>query len=288
MPAEPTDHTMPSLAVRARVVHFRDVGQGEPVVLLHASSSSGGQWRALQAQFAPCFRTLAVDLLGYGGTSDWDPAHELTSEDELELVEALIAHAGGGPIHLVGHSYGGLAALKLALSRRVHLKTLTLIEPIAFWLLRLAGEVELYGEIRGVADAFVSAYRRGAIEAAVEPYIDYWNGRAAWAGSPEGLREAIRATAGKTSREWAPAFETDVPLSALADIDAPTLVIHGSKTNRTTRRICDLVRTTIPGARGVEIPGGGHMCPLTHPDAVNHAIAVHLGSAPMGVEAAAA
>jgi pimeloyl-ACP methyl ester carboxylesterase len=267
---------MPSLALHTRQVHFRDVGAGPPVILLHASSSSGAQWRALQARLAPRFRTLAIDLLGYGGTSAWDPARELTGEDERELVEAVVKHAGGGPIHLVGHSYGGLTALNVALSGRVGLSSLTLIEPIAFWLLRLEGDLELYGEIRAVADAFVSAYRRGDVDEAVAPYIDYWNGAGAWAGLPDPVRDAIRATAGKTSREWAPAFETDLPLQALASIEAPTLVIHGCATNRTTRRICELVRAAMPHAQGQGIAGGGHMCPLTHVQAVNEAVAQHL------------
>jgi pimeloyl-ACP methyl ester carboxylesterase len=266
---------MPLLSVRDRVVHVRDVGAGEPVLLVHASSSSSAQWRMLQTDLASHFRTLAVDLLGYGATSAWDPACELTSNDELHLLEAVYAEAGE-PIHLVGHSYGGLNALKLALSGRVRPRSLTLIEPIAFWLLRLAGERTLYGEIRGVADSFVAAYRRGDVEGAVAPYIDYWNGPGAWLAMSDAVRDAVRATAGKTSREWAPAFETDIPLPELGALAVPTLVMHGSRTNSTTRRICELIAYAVPGARSAEIPGGAHMCPLTHAPAVNRVIAAHI------------
>jgi pimeloyl-ACP methyl ester carboxylesterase len=157
---------MPILQAGEARVHVQEAGDGPPVLLLHASTSSGGQWRDLQAMLAGEFRTLAPDLLGYGKTSPWDPSRELSSEHELALLDAVVAHAGGGPIHLVGHSYGGLTALRLAASGRAPLASLTLVEPIAFWLLRLAGEAELYGEMRGVADAFVAAWRRGDVDGA--------------------------------------------------------------------------------------------------------------------------
>lgn len=269
---------MPLVFSHERAIHVRDEGAGEPVLLLHASSSSGAQWRLLQAELAPRFRTLAVDLLGYGKTSAWNPADELSSADELELLEAVVAQAGG-PVHLVGHSYGGLTALKLALDGRVPLRSLTLIEPIAFWLLRLVEDWDLYGEIRGVADRYVAAYRRGDVEAALRPYIDYWNGSGAWAGMPESLREIIRGTAGKTAREWAPAFETDLPLLAIGRLDVPVLVLQGARTRRTTARICTLILDAVAHARGSLIEGAGHMSPLTHGAAVNRAIADHLTQA---------
>jgi pimeloyl-ACP methyl ester carboxylesterase len=52
--------------------------------------------------------------------------------------------------------------------------------------------------------------------------------------------------------------------------------MHGSRTNSTTRRICELIAHAVPGARSAEIPGGAHMCPLTHAPAVNRVIAAHI------------
>ncbi|KAA2237560.1 alpha/beta fold hydrolase [Salinarimonas soli] len=258
-------------------MHLRESGSGEPVLLLHASSSSGRQWRDLQAALQDRYRVAAPDLLGYGGSSAWDPADELASRDETALLDEAVEHLGGGPVHLVGHSYGGLTALRLAMEGRVRLRSLTLYEPIAFWLLRLAGEAALYGEIRGIADTFRAAFARGDADAAARPYLDYWNGPGAWAAAPEGVRAMLRVTAAKTAREWAPAFEDDTPLAALAaGIAAPTLVLHGGVTNATTRRICGLLAGALPHAVSRAVPGAGHMGPVTHAAAVNAAIVRHI------------
>ena len=40
----------------------------------------------------------------------------------------------------------------------------------------------------------------------------------------------------------------------------------------------EVVRQALPRARLIEIPGAGHMCPLTHAEAVNEAVAAHLAS----------
>src|SRR6185503_3141479 len=58
---------------------------------------------------------------------------------EAALVRALLDRYDG-PAHLVGHSYGGAVALNVAHSRGAMLRSLTLIEPVAFHLLRDGNE----------------------------------------------------------------------------------------------------------------------------------------------------
>ena len=121
---------MPTIELDQARLAYLEVGAGETVVLLHSSASSGAQWRSLCAPLAERFTALAPDLYGYGASDPWPGRAAMTLADEVAPLEALLARRPG-PVHLVGHSYGGAVALRLAL-RAPTLRSLTLIEPVAF------------------------------------------------------------------------------------------------------------------------------------------------------------
>ena len=107
------DHgSMPTLLARHAELAYTDEGAGPPVILVHGSASTRGQWRAAVLDFVPQFRVLAPDLHGYGATPLPPALESLTFDDEAELVDAL-AHLVGQDVHLVGHSYGGGSACAL-------------------------------------------------------------------------------------------------------------------------------------------------------------------------------
>lgn len=246
-------------------------GEGEPVVLLHCSSSSGAQWRQLVDRLADRFEVHAPDLIGYGDTDAWPADASLTPEDEIALVRHGLDDPEV-PIHLVGHSYGGLIALRAALAGGLRPKSLTLIEPIAFWLLREAGDDIVFAEIMAIGTGFNAGLDAGDPVSGVRTYFDYWNGMSAWDSAPEDLRAYVLRTAPKTYKEWPNAFEPTTPLAAFAGLDVPTMLIRGLDTRAPTARVVELLAGVLPRACTKEIPGAGHMSPITHVDDVNVAI----------------
>src|SRR4051812_17420050 len=98
----------------AHVSHVEDEGTGAPVILLPSSGMSGRQWRKLQERLVrDGFRTIAVDPLGTGRSSPWPDGEPLHLADDVDVVSLLLERVGGRA-HLVGHSFGGLIALRAA------------------------------------------------------------------------------------------------------------------------------------------------------------------------------
>jgi pimeloyl-ACP methyl ester carboxylesterase len=134
---------------------FLEAGCGPLVMLVHSSVSGARQWRGLTEDLKGHFHVRAVNLFGYGKTPPWPAESRQSLADQARLVEAALP-AGTDQICLVGHSFGGAVAMKVAarLSRRV--AKLVLLEPIPFQLLAQAGCKDAFAESRELL-AFGSA-----------------------------------------------------------------------------------------------------------------------------------
>ena len=99
------------------------------MVALHGGGSSAGYWDGpapgqsflrLAAELG--FAVLAVDRPGYGASRDVDPAKLRISQQVEVLFDAIDAWSAKegfqGPVCLIGHSVGGIAALMMAANAR--------------------------------------------------------------------------------------------------------------------------------------------------------------------------
>ncbi len=94
-------------------LRYRDIGQGEPVVLLHGYSSSLDFWSGIADSLALENRVIALDLRGFGQSSKFaDPARygRAMADDVIRLLDHLQIPCA----HLVGHSLGALVAANAA------------------------------------------------------------------------------------------------------------------------------------------------------------------------------
>jgi pimeloyl-ACP methyl ester carboxylesterase len=127
-----------TVAVDGRAVPYQDVGDGPAVILAHGSGRTHEFWAPLVAALSNRYRVLAPRLLGYGRVEPRSGAMRLHPWSDCAVLLAL-AEQVGDSVHIVGHSYGGTVALETARALGRRTKSLTMIEPIAFHLLSLAG-----------------------------------------------------------------------------------------------------------------------------------------------------
>jgi pimeloyl-ACP methyl ester carboxylesterase len=270
---------MRTIDVNGARVAYAAAGSGETVLLLHSSASSSAQWRPLTEILQARWRILAPDLHGYGQTDQRPGPASPGLADTVALAEAVLAESAE-PFHLIGHSYGGAAALRFAADRPERLLSLTLIEPVAFHLLRGAPkgavEHELLREVLELAADVTQAAAEGDGRRGMARFIDYWNGKGTWMRARPDVQSALALHAARIALDFRATMTDPTRMEALHGIAAPALVLRGADSPRPTRRIAALIAQVLPNARLKTIEGAGHMLPLTHHAAVNAAIAEHL------------
>ncbi len=100
-------------------------GEGPPLVLIHGLSGAASNWVAVAPRLVQRFRVLVPDLPGHGGSSPFPAAASL--DPFAERVAQLAELEGMQPASVVGHSFGGLVALRLALRRQDDVSALALV-----------------------------------------------------------------------------------------------------------------------------------------------------------------
>jgi len=254
-------------------VGCRVSGEGAPVVFLHSGPGGASDWREVLERFTAGYRSVAVDGFGRGATSDW-PAGEVHVDQYVELVAGL-ARELGEPVHLVGHSYGGAVALRMVATVPELVRSLVVVEPQAYPLLR-EGDPLMFAEVTRVAETFACAVAEGRAEDAWRGFIDHYGGAGSWDALPVTVRGRMLRTSEAAVRSWAALFTNPIAVSDLMQIGVPTLVIQGAQTTAPERRLCEIVADRVPEAREVVVEGAGHMVPLTHPTAIAEAVEAHL------------
>ena len=106
-------------------LHYRTLGQGGPLIVLHGLLGSLDNWQPLARRFGAHFKVWAVDLRNHGQS----PHSEDTSFDAMtaDLDEFMRQHELP-PAHLLGHSMGGKVAMQFALRHPNQVDRLVLVD----------------------------------------------------------------------------------------------------------------------------------------------------------------
>jgi 3-oxoadipate enol-lactonase len=237
---------------------YEEAGDGVAVVLLHAGVADRTMWREhLEPLAAAGYRVIAVDLPGFGEApvpSDEDAPWA----DVLETMDAL----GVERATLVGNSFGGAVALRMAAVAPARVTALALISVPPPDLAQPSAE------LRSAWEAETAALERGDIEAAVRAAVDAWT----LPGAPRNLRERVadmqrRALTAQTQAPEVPEAPDPLELVGLAAIAVPALVAAGEHDMSDFLKGARRMAARLPHARHIEIEGAGHLAPLETPAA---------------------
>ncbi len=237
-------------------------------MLAYAQSLDG-----VTEQLASEITASVMDLPGHGESPDWDPDRDF-GDMALEMAE----HCFDGPAHVVGHSFGGYLALRLAIERPDLVQSLSLIDPV-FIAAAKAEHPELLAEHMELAAPAFLALQEGDLDRAAEHFMGYWG----TGGNFDTLRPSVLAYC---SRRMPLVIATQAPLlednagllPRLGEIRVPVLILEGSESPAVMSAICDELEAQLPQAFRVLLQGAGHMAPLTNPDEVAGMIGAFIAS----------
>jgi pimeloyl-ACP methyl ester carboxylesterase len=250
-----------------------------PIVALHCSGADGGQWRKLAAILGPGFEVHAPSFIGCGDADPWPGERAFTLMDEARAVIDIV-DAAHRPVHLVGHSYGGAVAMKVACMRPDRMASLSLYEPSVFHILKQLGKRAgtALAEIEGVAAAVSSGLVTGAYHDAAATFVDYWSGLGAWTTLRPTIRDAMLRWLPKASLDFRALLDDDTPLASYRRLSCPVLVVRGERALGPSRMIAEELARQAPRGTLEVLPGAGHMGPATHATEVIGRFIAHIRS----------
>jgi len=125
--------TSPSsfIEVKGIKIHYRDQGQGYPIVLIHGTGASLHTWDAWTEELIKNYRVIRLDLPAYGLTGK-DPQKRYSSIDYVNLLDAFLDKLGIENFHLGGNSLGGLVSWLYTSYHDQKVNKLLLLNPSGF------------------------------------------------------------------------------------------------------------------------------------------------------------
>ncbi len=232
----------------------KDEGKGEPfLIFLHFWGGSSSTWNGVTSILKDKFRCVSYDHHGWGKSDKPESGYSISelAKDTLVLINKL----GLQNYVLVGHSMGGKIAQHIAAQKHAGLQKLILVAPSPAVPTVMPKEMH-----EGMINAYTSLEGINATIDHVFKAADL---------SPEIRAQVVNdiQSNNESSRLGWPTLALLEDVSeGVSDINVPTLIIAGENDIvDSPERLEQEVRSKIPGARMVVIPGAGHLLMLQQP-----------------------
>ena len=262
-------------------VAYDDFGEGpsnaRPLVLVHGLTGHRRDWEYQREFLATLGRNVAPDLRGHGDSDHARDPRTYTFAQLVEDLRGLLDRLEIAQCDLLGHSVGGMVALRFVLAFPERVASLVAMDtcceaPQGYerWIFERGGAL---GREKGMAELqrAVETVTRQAEASASDRHIEHWP-----VDYWEHHRMRYRAMDPNAYENLALAMIDQESLTGrLSEIACPTLVIVGEDDTPYLSGAESLTEG-IPGARRVTVPGAGHHPHQENSPAWREAIRAHL------------
>ncbi|MCB9418531.1 MAG: alpha/beta fold hydrolase [Ardenticatenaceae bacterium] len=261
---------MPTIRMKDVTLYYVEMGQGEPLLLLHGLGSSTEDWPMQMEVFAQQYRVIAVDMRGHGRSTKPPGPYSIPmfAADMVALLQVLQIPSA----HILGISLGGMIAFQLAVSYPQMVKSLIIVNSVPAMVVRGFGDrwqlwqrlaiVELMGMRRMGEYLAPRLFPKSEQAEMRQEIIERWakNDKTAYLA-------ATRSFVG-----W------DVT-DHLAGINCPTLVISAEEDYWPLAEK-EAYTALIPKVRLLVVEDSRHATPIDQPEVFNTAVLDFLSSVP--------
>ncbi|GAB3112807.1 alpha/beta hydrolase [Aestuariicella hydrocarbonica] len=243
--------------------YYEQQGSGSPIVFIHGSYATTSTWKKMVEALAGEHQCILIKLPGHGGAPEAEDFSAPTVDTELAIIEQVVEALTDQPIHLVGHSYGGVVALSQALKGNLAVKQMTLFEPVAVWVLQAAQDRDMQQRVA----EFLGLYRDEAsrkVPYACSRVIDFWGGDGAFAPLPDFIKDGMEPLLVNNLRHWDVCTGIQHSLQQVQSCEVPTRVVYGTQSNPVAHAISDHLYQQLPNCQRSIIEGASHFLVTSH------------------------
>jgi pimeloyl-ACP methyl ester carboxylesterase len=223
-------------------------GSGPPLVLVHGTAADHTRWMPVLPALEAHHTVHACDRRGRGASGDnADYAIEREAEDVAAVVDGI-----GGPVDLLGHSYGAICALEAA-TRAKNIRHLVLYEPP----IPTGAPISPPGVVERLQAKLDAGDREGAV---VDFHIEVprmskeqvakMRELPAWQASVGAAHTLLRELRGCDEYVFVP--------ERFKRVTAPTLLLYGDASPGFFRAATEMVHDAIPSSKIVVMAGQQH------------------------------
>jgi pimeloyl-ACP methyl ester carboxylesterase len=252
-------------------------GRGERVAFVHASPFVS--WYRPLIELLPRFcclsyrRHLRKPLVG-----GYRP---LTVVEDAAVCARLMDHIGWPTAHIVGHSYGALIALQVAMDTPDRVASVALLEPAA-------RGISSSEQVAAALQPVITAYRSGDKEAAIDGFLRHVCG--------DGYRDVLQRVIPDAMREALDEadlfFQAEMPAvqqwtfgpGHARRVTQPVLNVLGTESVQRFVEGGELLQSWFPHAERLSVPGAGHLLMVQNPTALAHGLEGYFSRHPIAVQ----